>query len=433
VNTLIVGHGGREAALGTRMAASSSLFAFMGHANPTISSLVEGTGGAILIGDVCDGASIARFAVDHAIDVAMVSADDPLAAGVVDALSAAGVAAVGPTRAGAQIEWDKHFSRTVVTTIAPGANPRWAHASTVEEARAAVERVGAGGVDVVVKPVGLAGGKGVKVVGPHLADNHEATRYACEVIGSGRHGGAVIVEERIRAPEFTIQAMTDGRHTVFPPATFDYPYRYDDDRGPGTGGMGSCTLPGGLFPFLDAATYDQACGIVADAIGYLTADGRSFTGCMNAGFFVTGDGLRVIEFNARFGDPEALNIMSLFDGDWTEVMEAMVSGTLHDGQVPLSRDASVVVYLVSPEYAVAPGQAHEFTVDDERIAGAGASVLFSAAERVGPGRFRTVGTSRAVAVVARAPSLGPARDAAYRAIGVGIGGDLQWRTDLARF
>jgi len=433
VNTLIVGHGGREAALASRMAETSTLCAVMGHANPTVTALVERGGGSVLIGDVCDGVAIARFALEHSIDLAMVSADDPLAAGVVDALASAGVRAVGPTRAGAQIEWDKHFSRRVVAAIAPEANPRWAPASTASEVHDAVAHVGGSANAVVVKPVGLAGGKGVKVVGPHLVDNRAAAAYACEVIDSGRHGGAVIVEERVDAPEFTIQAMTDGRQVVFPPATYDYPYRYDGDQGPGTGGMGSCTLPGGLFPFVDRPTYDRACAIVADAIAYLAKDGRTFTGCMNAGFFATPDGLKVIEFNARFGDPEALNIMSLFDGDWTEVMASMVAGSLRPEQIPLADESSVVVYLVAPEYAVGSSDGHDFTVDDDAIARAGASVLFSAAVRTGVQRFRTVGTSRAVALVARSPSLETARSAVYRAIEDGVRGDLQWRSDLARF
>lgn len=130
--------GGGEAALASRMAESSSLFAYMGHANPTICSLAASTGGTWQIGDVCDGLGIARFAAHHGVDIAMVSCDDPLAAGVVDALAAADVRVVGPTRAGAQIEWDKAFSRRVVAEVAPTANPRFSWATSANEVDDAV-------------------------------------------------------------------------------------------------------------------------------------------------------------------------------------------------------------------------------------------------------------------------------------------------------
>lgn len=475
--TLVVGHGGREAALATQMAASSVVHAVMGHANPTVTALVESSGGAFAVADVCDGPGIARFAVEHAVDLAMVSSDDPLAAGVVDHLRAAGVRTVGPTRAGAEIEWNKRFSRQVVARVAPEANPVYAVAQTLDQVDRAIAEVADGERPVVVKPVGLAGGKGVKVVGPHLADNAEAARYAREVIGTGRHGGAVIIEERISAPEVTIQAMTDGRTVVFPPATYDYPYRFDGDRGPGTGGMGSCTFPGGLLPFVGRAEYDQACAIVQGVIDYLADVGRPFSGCMNAGFFATTDGLKVIECNARFGDPEGINIMGLLRGDWVSVMEAMVARRLSAADVPLADEASIVTYLVAPEYALGTSAGHRFSVDIDAARALGADVLFSSAVAVPPvrsgtvgvaqgfgtpapsvglassvspatcepstdetgtdetatdktGTYETVGTSRAVAITAVAPRIEEARATVAAAIAKSVTGDLQWRADI---
>jgi len=428
--TLIVGHGGREAALATRMAESSVLHAVMGHANPTITALVGGTGGDWSQGDVCDGSAIAQFAVANGIDIAMVSADDPLAAGVVDELRRAGIAAVGPTRAGAEIEWNKVFCREVVARVAPEANPAFAVARTVDEVDRAVAQVGAQHGPVVVKPVGLAGGKGVKVVGPHLADNDEAVAYAREVVRSGRNGGAVIIEERISAPEITIQAMTDGRTVVFPPATYDYPYRFDGDTGPGTGGMGSCALPGGLLPFVDAGDYDRACQIVQAVVDYLAEVGRPFSGCLNAGFFATADGLRVIECNARFGDPEGINIMALLHSDWVDAMEAMASQSFTASDVVLADQASVVTYLVAPEYAVGTSAGHRFGLDVEAVRAQGAHVLFSSAVAAGSGLFDTVGTSRAVAITAEAATIEEARATVERAIAASVTGDLQWRSDI---
>lgn len=431
--TLIVGHGGREAALATQMARHSKLYAFMGHANPTIHEMVESSGGTYELGDVCSPSDVSRFARDNSVDIAMVSSDNPLEAGVVDALGDAGVKSVGPTRVGAEIEWNKIYCREVIDEIAPGANPEYAIARTADEVGAAVERVASRRGPVVVKPIGLAGGKGVKVVGPHLKDNDEAVSYAHDVITSGRHGGAVVIEERIDAPEFTIQAITDGKVVLFPPATYDYPYRFEGDLGPGTGGMGSCTLPGGLFPFLDRRSYEQACGIVSEVIEYLGAKRRHFTGCMNAGFFATADGVKVIELNARFGDPEGINIMTLFEGNWVEVMESICSGSLSAGDVALSDEASVVTYLVSPEYALSGGAVHEFAADLDAINATGAHLYFSSAVETGRMRFATVGTSRALAITARSAQLETARSTVADAISVGVRGDLEWRCDIGEF
>jgi phosphoribosylamine--glycine ligase len=284
---------------------------------------------------------------------------------------------------------------------------------------------------VVIKPTGLTGGKGVKVVGPHLRDNDAAYEYGSSIILSGHTGGAVIVEERLDAPEFTIQAMTDGKKVVFPPATYDYPYRYDGDTGPGTGGMGSYSMTGGLLPFLDKSTYEHACQITEDAIHYLARDGRHFTGCMNAGFFATEEGPKVIEFNSRFGDPEGLNIMTLFEGDWADVMYAMYHGELNDLLIPLARESSVVVYLVSPEYALRQGSPHQFSLDVDQASAAGVSVYFSSACEESPGQFVTVGTSRAVAFATRAPALTDAREKAYGVIGSVVDGPLEYRKDIA--
>ena len=155
---------------------------------------------------------------------------------------------------------------------------------------------------VVVKPEGLTGGKGVKVMGP----TWRVTRRRAPTPGTLERGErSVLIEERILGAEFTIQAISDGRTVIFPPATYDYPYRYDGDQGPGTGGMGSLSLPQPALPFMTLAQYERACEIIAAIIARLGSLGRRFNGVMNSGFFATAEGVKVIEFNARFGDPES--------------------------------------------------------------------------------------------------------------------------------
>jgi phosphoribosylamine--glycine ligase len=426
VRTLIVGHGGRESALAMRMAEHSELHAFVGHENPTILLHAERSGGGHAVGDVRDPRAVAAFARDRQIDLAMVSADEPLAAGVIDALQAQGTAAVGPTRAGAEIEWNKVFARELLAEVAPEAVPMMRVVRSPGEVDEAFAFFGA--TPLAVKPAGLTGGKGVKVMGPHLADHAAARAYALELLDKGGAGESVLIEERIDGAEFTIQAISDGTTVVFPNSTYDYPYRFDGDEGPGTGGMGSLSLPTPTLPFMTAEHYEQACTIIQAVIERLGALGRHFSGVMNSGFFATAAGVKVIEFNARFGDPECMNIMSLLEGSWPEVMASIAAGRLRREQVRLREEASVVLYLVSPDYALRAGEPYEFTLDREAIEAQGGHVFFSSAVALGGERYRTVGTSRAVALAATAPALEQAR--ARVAGWAERVPELEWRRDV---
>ena len=238
----------------------------------------------------------------------------------------------------------------------------------------------------------------------------------------------MLIEERIDGAEFTIQAISDGRTVVFPASTYDYPYRFDGDQGPGTGGMGSLSLADSTLPFMSAAHYEQACSIIQRVIERLGELGRHFTGVMNTGFFATADGVKVIEFNARFGDPECMNIMSLFDGTWTEVMQRICDGSLTAADVPLRPEASLVLYLVSPDYALRAGPPYDFTLDREAIEADGCHVFFSSAVEIAEGAYRTVGTSRAVALATTAPTLEQARARVVEcASRIPV---LEWRRDV---
>jgi len=408
-----------------RMAEHSELHAFVGHENPSIVEHAAASGGGHAVGDVCDPQAVAAFARSREVDLAMVSADEPLAAGVVDALLAQGTRAVGPTRAGAEIEWNKAFARSLLADVAPEASPSLRVVREQREVREAIESFG--GRPVVVKPSGLTGGKGVKVMGPHLASHADAREYALELL-RGRAGETVLIEERVTGAEFTIQAISDGATVVFPPSTYDYPYRYDGDEGPGTGGMGSLSMPSPTLPFMTPAHYEQACSIIERVIARLGEEGRHFSGVMNSGFFATGDGVKVIEFNARFGDPECMNIMSLLSGSWPHVMEQICGRSLTAADVPLRSDASVVLYLVSPDYALSAGPTREFALDRQRIESEGCHVFFSSAVSLGEGRYRTVGTSRAVALAGTAATLEQARRlVAEGAASVPV---LEWRRDV---
>jgi phosphoribosylamine-glycine ligase len=181
---------------------------------------------------------------------------------------------------------------------------------------------------------------------------------------------------------------------------------------------------------MHAAHYEQACTVIERVIERLAEQGRHFTGVMNSGFFATADGVKAIEFNARFGDPECMNIMSLLDGSWPEVMQRIATGTLRDGDLQLRREASLVLYLVSPDYALRNGPVYEFALDREQIEAAGCEVFFSSAVAAGEGSYRTVGTSRAVALASTAPTLEQAR--LRVAACAGSVSALEWRREVGQ-
>ena len=282
-------------------------------------------------------------------------------------------------------------------------------------------------------PPGLTGGKGVKVMGPHLADHAAARAYALELLERGGPGEAVLVEERIDGAEFTIQAISDGRTVVFPNADLRLPLPLRRRRGAGyRRAWARCRCPQPTLPFMTPAHYDA--GLLdhrSAVIERLGALGRHFSGVMNSGFFATAEGVKVIEFNARFGDPECMNIMSLLRrlldrGDAAGSAPARST----EADVPLRDEASVVLYLVSPDYALRAGGPYEFALDREAIEADGVPRLLLLRRRRSARRgYRTVGTSRAVALASTAPTLerGARRGSHGWAERVPV---LEWRRDV---
>ena len=165
-----------------------------------------------------------------------------------------------------------------------------------QEVRDAIESFGS--TPVAVKPSGVYWRQGREGHGPASHRPRRGGRYALSLLARGKPG--MPIEEKIVGAEFTIQAISDGRTVLFPPATYDYPFRFDGDEGPGTGGMGSLSMAAPTLPFMTASHYERACSIIERVIGRLADQGRHFTGAMNSGFFATADGVKVIEFNARF-------------------------------------------------------------------------------------------------------------------------------------
>lgn len=428
--TLVIGGGGREASIAWRLGQTEIVNAVAPHANPTLISIAEKTGGNFLLEDHCDGDAIASFAVACDVDIAFVSNDSALASGVVDSLLAAGIRTVGPTRASAEIEWNKSFGRRLIAEYLPEFSPKYWIIKTASALESAIAEASKKAINLVVKPQGLTGGRGVKVMGDHLADYAAVRDYALEIL-SEKIGQSeeVVLEEKLEGIEFTIQALTDGKTVVQVPASYDFPFRFDGDAGPGTGGMGAITGPGKVPSFIRPEEYLACIDAISRTLNALSQKNFDFNGVLNTGFFATEKGIRIFEFNARYGDPECMNMMLLLETPLIEVLEHISNQRLDELNVSFSDKASVVKYLVPPEYCIAPFVQREFEVNLETISESGAHVFFgaAAAEEI---YFKNIGASRTMAIGATASTLSEANKIVEDAILHSVSGDLMSRSDI---
>jgi len=427
---LITGEGGREAAFASRLAEDVQLYAVMNHKNPSIAESVVRTGGDYAIANSGDPKTVLDFAKKHAVDYAFVNADGPLANGVIDALLGAGINAVGGTQNATRIEWDKIYSIGVMKKAAPEHTPFHIATTTEQELDAALSEFESRNAKVVVKPQGLTGGKGVKIMPEHLKTYAECRAYALDLFSS-RAGESVLLVERLEGIEFTIMGITDGRHLVLSPASYDYPFRFEGDTGPGTGGMGCFTDNEKKLPFMTDQDMKECARIMQNVIDELDAQGHSLQGVLNAGFFKTAHGIKFMEFNARFGDPEGINILGILEGSFSEMIKHIWNGTLSESNVSFAKKASVVKYLVAKEYPGKSRKVAEFEVDTTEIAEMGVDVFFASCEKIEEHRYRTLKKSRVVAFSALAGTIQAASSMVDAAIDRHVRvGPLEYRRDI---
>ena len=423
---LIAGSGGREGAFAARLAEDAQLFAVMGHENPLIADRVRQTGGRYLVGDAGDPVTVLNFAKKHAIDYTFVNADQPLANGVVDLLLENGLRAIGGTREAARIEWDKVYSIEMMQKVCPEFTPFYRIVSDAGDLEGAISEFESRGLDVVVKPQGLTGGKGVKVMPEHLPAYRDCMDYASSLL---ERDGKVLLVEKLRGIEFTIMGITDGRSLVSAPASYDYPFRFEGDRGAGTGGMGCFTGPGGRLPFMSEADLNDCKSIMQKIIGEMGSRNLLFNGVLNGGFFKTGQGIKFMEFNARFGDPEGINILSILEGSFSELLARLWNKTLSEGTVSFAGKACVTKYLVAKEYPEQSDEAVPFSLDERAIAGMGVKIFFASCIRTGEGTYETLKKSRVLALSALAGTIEEASSLVNGAIGH-VRGALEYRQDI---
>ena len=415
---LVVGGGGREHALAWRLAASPSVDRVeSAPGNPGTGEL-----GPCHPVDVEDPVAVADLAVERDVDLVVVGPEAPLVAGVVDELDRRGIPAFGPSRAAAHIEGSKAFAKEVME----GAGVATAgHVATADRGTAhdALERFTA---PYVVKADGLAAGKGV-VICDTLTEARQAVDDALHHRVFGEAGASVVLEEYLDGPERSVFGVCDGTDVVLLSPAQDYKRAHDGDRGPNTGGMGAYTpVPGfGLHGVADLRER-----VFLPVLKELAARGTPYRGLLYAGLIDTADGLQVLEFNARFGDPETQVILPRLASDLGTLLTAAATGSVADAEVAWHDDAVVTVVLASGGYPGAYEKGRAITGVEAAAARDGVEVFHAGTTREDEGALVTAG-GRVLNVTARAPSVAEARALAYAAVDdIDFAGRAH-RTDIA--
>ena len=401
MNVLLLGSGGREHAIAWRLSQSpllGKLWVAPGNA---------GTGdlGENVAIRVSDPDEVLALAERVRADLVIVGPEDPLAAGVADRLTAAGVAVFGPSRAGAELEWSKAYAKElmasagIATAGARGFEDAW-------EARDFARAIFAGGLDCVVKADGLAAGKGVTV-----CDSVEQALQAIEDAMVNNHfgpaGARVVIEERMRGRETSAHAFTDGVTVRHMPFSCDHKPVFDGDQGANTGGMGVYSPPG----WLPASTAEAIRRDVTErTVRALHEAGRVYRGVLYPGLMLTADGPKVVEYNCRFGDPETEVLLPRLRSDLLAICDATAHGRLADVPVEWSDDATVGVMMASAGY---PGEyATGAAIEGVQDVDGDVQVFMAGAQRDASGVLRTAG-GRVLCVVASGPTVAEARARAY--------------------
>lgn len=426
---LIVGSGGRESAFAVKLVEDTKLYAIMAHENPTIKKCVSVSGGKYTIDNPNDPNSVLEFASKNEIDYAFISADEPLANGVVDELLKNDFKAVGGTKEATKIEWDKIYSINMMKKLCPGFTPFYRVATSIREVVDIVGEFESKGKPVVVKPQGLTGGKGVKVMPEHLKTYKDCITYASSLF-TNRPKEHVLFVEKLEGIEFTIMGITDGKNLILSPASYDYPFRNEGDSGPGTGGMGCFTNREKKLPFMSDEDLENCKHVMQKIIDEISSNGICFKGVINGGFFKTKNGIKFMEFNGRFGDPEGINILSILDGSFSELIIKIWNGGIGEKDAQFIKKSSVIKYLVAKEYPESSEQELEFTIDESAVNKLGVKIFFASCVKTGKQEYRTLKKSRVVAFGATADEISVASDMINTAINNHVIGPLEYRADI---
>ncbi len=423
---LLLGNGGREAVIAEYVSKDYSLYSIMPYENPSIAGYVQASNGKFIIGNPFDKELVKKFIQEEKIENCIISSDNLLQEGLIDLARSLGLKTFGPTSKGAKIEWSKTYALDIVKKLAPEMVINNYNVTDLADLRKIIDTYE--GDNFVVKPEGLTGGKGVKVGGIHFKGKEEGFEYAKSCLeGSGN----VIIQDKVEGREFTVTGLTDGKNLVITPITFDYPYRFEEDKGPGTGGMGCLGFDNGLLPFLTKEDIDVCSKLMKETIEYVNKENLEFNGVIYGGFFKCKNGIKFIEFNARFGDPESLNILNAIETPFAELFENIQNQTLSNENCKFKKTNTFTVYVVTPNYAISSSKEPcKFTLNKEEIEKHGTKVYFASTKNIEGNNYESVGNSRLFAVVCSADTMDEAKEKVYRAMEGNIDKILHYRKDI---
>ena len=399
VDVLLLGSGGREHALLAKLAESPRAGRlYVAPGNGGMWSLAERVDV-----DPEDGAAVAAFAREHGVGLVVIGPEAPLVAGVADAVRTAGIPVFGPDAAAARMEGSKRFAKEVMER-AGVPTAAWRSFTDEDECAAYVRELGG---PVVIKADGLAAGKGVVVA----QDTEQALAGVHECFTAfGEAGSLVVVEELLRGPECSLLGLTDGR-TLLPLATAqDHKRALEGDRGPNTGGMGVYSP----VPIVTDEELARMVDIERRVVAQLAADGIDYRGCLYGGFMLTEDGPKVLEFNARFGDPETQVVLPRMHADLVDVFLRCDDGTLDGADVSWDDDWAVSVVLASAGYPGPYEKGRAISGIEAAEALDGVTVYQAGTALDGSGALVTAG-GRVLDVTALGPTFEAARERAYEA------------------
>ncbi|MBP2634562.1 MAG: purD [Firmicutes bacterium] len=413
---LLIGGGGREHALAWKLAQSPKVEKmYCAPGNPGITAVAE----CVDI-EITDNEALGKFALEHKIDLTVVGPELPLTNGLVDHFTALNLKAFGPSQKAAQLEGSKAFAKDIMHKY----HIPTAASAAFTDADCAIAYIKQQGAPIVVKADGLAAGKGV-VVAMTLEEAIDAVTLMMKDKAFGSAGNLVVVEEYLEGEEASLLAFTDGITVVPMVAAQDYKRIFDNDQGPNTGGMGTYAPAPVVTPEIREQVRREVLQPVIDG---MRQEGIIYKGCLYAGLMITAQGPKVIEFNARFGDPETQVVLPLLHTDLVDIVEACANGNLADINIEWDNKAAVCVVLAAGGY---PGIYHKGDaitgLDNAEAQGA---MVFHAGTATKNGQIVTQG-GRVLGVTAVADSLRNAVDKVYQAVPVIAFDGMQYRKDIA--
>ena len=415
---LVLGSGAREHSIIKAIERSSrpnEVFCVASNMNPGIASQCSD----FIIDDFNNAEIVTKYAIQNDISLAIVGPENPLQKGVADALWNAKIKVVGPKKEPAQIETSKAFTRNLLKKYKIPGGPKYKIFNSMVGVISFLKELGD---NYVVKFDGLAGGKGVKVSGDHLTSHEDALQYCEELINKNHE---FVIEEKFIGEEFSLMSFCDGKNLKHMPAVQDHKRAYENDLGPNTGGMGTYSDADHSLPFLQNEEIQKAQDInQATANAIMKEFGYGFKGVLYGGFMATKYGVKLIEYNARFGDPEAMNVLSILETDFIDICDGITQGTLDQIDVRFKNKATVCKYAVPEGYPEKPIKGAKIDlskIEDQES-------LFYASVDIVNGDLIEAG-SRTVAVVGVDETIEKAEKLAQREISK-IKGPLFYRRDI---